>query len=799
MRPQDVPEGLRERSQWLLWSADSDPPKAPLNAEGYNASWTDPGEWLSLEEARQLVDDGDEFDGVGFVVTEKDPYIGLDLDGCLREPNAPKPKEWLPDLSRFSDTWMQYSTSGTGIHVFTEGDRLPEWWSDSHFEEGEHEGVEAYTEKFFVMTGNQLEIAADEISPVDVDPFLADAYEAINGHPPKLPGTGNSADTDVDVGVYDVIPQGSYPEEENNAHPFHPSDTGTNFRVDAGGETWRCWRHGVTGNGAHLLGIEQGVIECGEWASGGLSSDAWREIFDAGREAGYDLPEPSTDGGATAASAPGQSKPSADFAPEQTDALPDLSPWGVIERAGYDPDETGLADLRNDEIAYTLAEMIDASDDVHYRWVDDNSRIFAYDDGVWTNDGEDRLREVLHRALRTRNSQRMHSEAAHAIKSRPTLRISREHLGAPEETVATTNGLLDLRDRSLRDLRPEDFALNRINVDYDPDADYQGSRWTEFLEESVRDGDLEKLQEYAGYSLWHHAQPFGKALFLVGPTDAGKGVFLDVIEEILGEDNVASQSLFELMQSRWGVAELFGKMANIRNEVTAGGLKNVEKFKELTGGGDRISAERKGQDPFKFKVTQKFLFSTNQVPSVEQAGEPFFNRLIFVKFPNTVPESEQDPELANDLLEERSTILNWMLDGLDRLLENGQFSGERPVEGKRDIADAWGNLVDRFKHNLLEVTGDQDDLVHKSDLFDLFNAYGDHLGKPNDVAQSTFTKELKSEPGISDGQSRRVDGDDDRPHVFKGVRVNDVGVTEIGADMPRHSYDSDDTTGQQRF
>ncbi|UWG47896.1 Phage or plasmid associated DNA primase, primpoldomain [Halanaeroarchaeum sp. HSR-CO] len=795
MRAQDIPAELRERSQWLLWSADSDPPKVPLNEDGYKASWTDPAEWLSFEEANELAETNDKFDGLGFVVTEKDPYIGLDLDGCLREPNAPKPKEWLPSLSQFSDTWMQYSTSGTGIHVFTRGDRLPDWWTDSHFSEGEHEGVEAYAEKFFVMTGNQIEIADDEITQVDVDPFLSDAYEAINGGPPELPGANDSADSDVDVGVYDVIARSSYPEGENAAHPFHPSETGTNFRVDDGGDTWRCWRHGVTGNGAHLLGIEQGVIECGEWDTGGLDSDTWRDIFDAGREAGYDLPEPETDGG-TAAASP---SPDRDFGPGQPDQAIDLNPLRVIERAGYDPDEVDLAELRNDELAYTLAEMIDKSDDVHMRWVDDNSTIFAYDDGVWSNDGEDQLREVLHRALRHRNSQRMHSEAAHAIKSRPTLKIGRDHLGAPEGTLATTNGLLDLRDRTLRDLTPEDYALNRINTDYDPTADYEGTRWMEFLEESVRDGDLKKLQEYAGYTLWHHAQPFGKALFLVGPADAGKGVFLDVIEEILGDDNVASQSLFELMQSRWGVAELFGKMANIRNEVTAGGLKNVEKFKELTGGGDRISAERKGQDPFKFKVTQKFLFSTNQVPSVEQAGEPFFNRLLFVKFPDTVPESKQDPDLSNDLLAEGPAILNWMLDGLDRLLENGQFSDERSADGKRDIADAWGNLVDRFKHNLIEVTGNQDDVVHKADLFDLFNAYGDYLGKPDDVPQSTFTKTLKSEPGISDGRSRRVDGDKDTPQVYKGIRVNAAGVEEMGADMPRHNYDDDSTSGQQRF
>lgn len=518
--------------------------------------------------------------------------------------------------------------------------------------------------------------------------------------------------------------------------------------------------------------------------------------LNAGRDKTDEIPTQSTDGGTQAArSVPDDGPSIEDDADDVT-----LTPTKVIERAGYEPGDVQLADLRNDEIAYTVAEMIDACDEEHFRWVnDDTTALYAYENGVWSANADNRLREVLHRTLRHRNSQRMASETEHAIKSRPTLKINRQRLGAPDGTVAVANGLLDLRDKTVRELQPDDMALNRINVAFEPDAEYEDTLWLEFLNEAVRDGDLRKLQEYAGYTLWQHAQPFGKALFLIGPTDAGKGVFLDVIEEILGEDNVASQSLYNLMQNRFGTANLFGKMANIRNEVTAGGLKNVESFKEITGGGDRISAERKGQDPFKFQVTQKFLFSTNQVPSIEHADEAFFNRLLFVKFPDTVPEDEQNPTLADEMLEDAPAILNWMLEGLDRLLTNQQFSGEKDIDEKRDVIDAWGNLADRFKHNLLEVTGNPEHLVHKADLFDLFNDYGDYLDKPNDMAQATFTKEMKGYPDISDGKSRKVDGDDDKPRVFKGVKIIDEGVEEIGADMPRHNYDSDTEPKQDRL
>lgn len=226
-----------------------------------------------------------------------------------------------------------------------------------------------------------------------------------------------------------------------------------------------------------------------------------------------------------------------------------------------------------------------------------NGALYAYESGVWTDDGDQRIRELGGQALGGAYSGTVKSELEEQVRMhRP---FAPDELGAPKGTVATTDGLLDLRERETKPLEPGDLAIRRINASYDETAECP--RWEAFLEESLRsEQDLHKFQEYAGYCLWHHDQPFGKALFLVGPTDSGKGTTLKTIQAVLDEENIASETLFDLMQGRWGAAELYGKMANIRNEVTPGGLKNIQQFKELTGGGDRISAEFKGRDKFSF-------------------------------------------------------------------------------------------------------------------------------------------------------------------------------------------------------
>lgn len=792
----NIPDELKERSQWLLWSHTSKPPKAPLGKEGYPIDRTDPVNWLSFDEARQLCESDDSFDGVGFVIVESDPYIGLDLDGILEVANEERPKDWVPGLGFIAATWAEYSGSGTGIHVFSKGEKLPEWWTDCHFSDAEHEGVEAYTDWFFALTGDTVDFANNEITEIDIEPFLSEAYETIKGEPPRLPGKESKPDSDIEIGIYDVISRGSYPEGENTGHPFHPSDTGTNFRVDEGGETFRCWRHSVTGNGAHLLGIEQGIIDCGDWANGGLSSDTWKQIFDAGRAAGYQIPQvKKTDGGATTVT-PRSSKSSESG----------LTIDAIIEKAGYNPNDTELIEVKGRELGHAIAELIAEVDDYHFLWSEnldgDEPIMWGYSDGLWNENGLTQLRIMTREVLGPRNTKQLMNKIKHSFTGMPEAQITPDEMGAPPETIPVKNGLLHLREHgiegsALSELQPEHRAIRKLPTAYDPEADYQDTLFYELVRENVRDEtDLKRLQEYAGYTLWHHDQPFGKALFLIGPTDSGKGLFLKILKGVLGKENISAETMENLMESRWGFAQLYGNVANIRNEVTAGGLSNVQRFKELTGGGDRVTAEYKNGRKFKFDVTQKFLFATNQIPSIKHAGDPFFNRLLFVQFPETVPEREQIKDAKDRILEnEQSAVLNWMLDGLNRLMDQGYFTGERSIKEKKNISNSWGGLMDRFIHNVIEITGDPNDVVHKKQLFGLFDAHAEWVGQDNNLQQQTFTKELKSNAGVSDGQTSRLDPEEGKVRVFKGIRLKNEAIDELDIDEPLNATGEKDENG----
>src|SRR2546425_6151447 len=76
----EVAPELRRRQQWVCWryqERDGKRTKVPHTPAGKLASTTDPTSWRDYDTVHMAAD---AFDGIGFVFSMDDPYIGIDLD-----------------------------------------------------------------------------------------------------------------------------------------------------------------------------------------------------------------------------------------------------------------------------------------------------------------------------------------------------------------------------------------------------------------------------------------------------------------------------------------------------------------------------------------------------------------------------------------------------------------------------------------------------------------------------------------------------------------------------------------------
>jgi primase-polymerase (primpol)-like protein len=150
----NVPLELQEIDQWVVWameSRDSDQKqtKIPKNSKTLrNAKTTSTDTWGSFEEACAACESHPELDGIGFVFTDNDPYVGIDLDGVVdRETGILD--ELANDFVSNIQSYTELSPSGTGLHIIMRG-HLPR--------AGSRKGpVEMYEKgRYFTFTGKAI-------------------------------------------------------------------------------------------------------------------------------------------------------------------------------------------------------------------------------------------------------------------------------------------------------------------------------------------------------------------------------------------------------------------------------------------------------------------------------------------------------------------------------------------------------------------------------------------------------------------------------------------------------------------
>lgn len=468
--------------------------------------------------------------------------------------------------------------------------------------------------------------------------------------------------------------------------------------------------------------------------------------------------------------------------------------WGYIQTL-YDGEESDDEARKQavDQLGGTQHEYGDG--DFEIVGVTGSDDLYCYNPttGIYQENGEAIVGNVLDKTLGDSYSIHEKREIVERLQDRHG--IERDALGGPDGYVCVANGVLGLSDASNPTLWGHDSRYGfttRLDVSQKPEATCPNFK--EFLGEVCRPEDIDKLQEYAGYCLHTWGQPYKKALVILGPTDAGKGVFLRILREIIGDENVATETLYSINSTRWGTANLYGKVVNIANELAESGLKNAETFKTVTGGGDQITAERKGQDPFTFTPLAKHVFATNQVPDIENASEAFYNRWLFVTFPNTVPPAEQTEDLDEQIVsDEAAGILNWMLEGYARLQEQGRFSSERSLTDKEEIWADYGDSTDRFVSQCLDITKVADDSIAKQDVYTAYTGFCEERGLVPDKPGS-LTTALKTE-GVTDGQSRTVEAktvNTSRVRVYRGLALTDGGEAYLEASISQ-SEDNDNS------
>lgn len=393
----------------------------------------------------------------------------------------------------------------------------------------------------------------------------------------------------------------------------------------------------------------------------------------------------------------------------------------------------------------------------------DNDEIMFFDPetGIYREKGKTAIREIVTKILADRCRSKHVNETLAIIKNKTY--CDREDLSSPPYYIVVENGLLNVQEQELESFQSDVFALTYLPMMYDPDAECP--EILRFLHQIVRPEDIPVLQEIIGYCLLR-GYPIHKAFIFYGQGRNGKTTFLNLIGTFLGRDNISAVPLQDL-QKRFAGSDLYGKIANISDDLSDKDIQDTGNFKKFTGE-SLIRAERKFQPAFHFINHAKLIFATNRIPKTNDDSEAFFRRIILIEFPYEFTEGENaNPEILSRLTEETelSGVLNWGIEGLLRLMKNGRFSISKGIEETRIKYLGLADDVFRFVHEELELDGTE--YIEKQEAYEMYTDFC-RRERIVTVSYNDFCRRMNSIEGVSSSRQSRSSG---RVQSFRGLKV----------------------------
>lgn len=248
-----------------------------------------------------------------------------------------------------------------------------------------------------------------------------------------------------------------------------------------------------------------------------------------------------------------------------------------------------------------------------------------------------------------------------------------------QPVIHFANGMLELENQPPRmmSFHPDYHSRNICPIAFDPEAECPRFI-NELLRTALNEDDISLLQRWAG-SVLLGKNPAQRVLLLVGTAGGGKSTLIEVIEKVIGEQNVA-QLRTKHLNKQFELFRFLGKTLLAGKDVNAAFLSEdgAEVIKALVGN-DLLDAEKKrGNEPFQLRGNFNVAITCNSKLRVRLEGDTgaWERRLMIINYDKPKPK-ERITEFADKLIRaEGPGILNWMIEGAIQYLHETDTTGD---------------------------------------------------------------------------------------------------------------------------
>ena len=338
--------------------------------------------------------------------------------------------------------------------------------------------------------------------------------------------------------------------------------------------------------------------------------------------------------------------------------------------------------LQKHFVMVCIEELEKVVNNNHFGLVKSNGNIYAYNRNFWKKVEKEEFQNFLKNVALNFGVDKYDAKYHRTIDELHKQFLASNYYKKPQQNadkvlINLKNGTFELsgKEKFLRDFSQNDFLTYQLNFDYDKEA--KCPLFQDYLDKVLPNKDVQKLlAEYTGNIFLKNGNSLLKienVMLLYGSGANGKSVFYEIINALLGKENITSYSLQSLTnETGYQRAKIEDVLLNYAPEIST--KMNTTIFKQLISGED-VEARLPYGEPFILSQYAKFLFNCNELPKDVEQNDGYFRRFIIVPFRVTIPKEEQDRNLHTKIIQnELSGIFNWALEGLERLIEQKGFT-----------------------------------------------------------------------------------------------------------------------------
>lgn len=383
-------------------------------------------------------------------------------------------------------------------------------------------------------------------------------------------------------------------------------------------------------------------------------------------------------------------------------------------------DSSNEDDLKVDWISFDETGTVNINDKKFAEWYVKRNELYCINDRFYTRYGQisdnefrNNIHNIIGGIITTRLSSKVESLLA-SVKNEAFTKLD-----APDKyKVQFDNISFDVRHGKLEECDTF-FTLHQIPHNYDAKADCP--KFKRFINNLFYEEDIPVIQEYLGYCLVPNTLA-QTALFIIGEGGEGKSRIPVLMEHIIGADNVVVGD-FEGLQDKFSTSSLDKQMLFMDDELTLTALDDTSNFKKIVTAETAMEVEVKGKPKYKTKLYSRIICCGNgAIQSKFDRTDGFYRRLLLCKV-RPVHYDKPDRTLSDQLDKEIPGIINWMLEGLCRVVKNGfiiepskRMSDE--VQSLRDNSDTIQLFMN--DEQFIDYTFDEEDKVSIKQLYDAY-------------------------------------------------------------------------------